>query len=388
MAIETLQDYNTQASCCCPQILCPIIEQVCESITIVACGEYLPVHPDVTEEEACMRFATLTFDSVDNFTENGPLGDGTIQDLTDNTTRQCVRKYEMIDGICTQVVESTFFDFDKSVHQYYEGGADLVNYHTTAHLESGPAGAACSGFFRNVDTIDPANDYDITVTTGCTCHDFVLDATFARTGYEFKQDSAPGDPARTLYSMATYSDLIDPAWFAARFAEKTFPDDATGNECVAELVDDPNCEGQYLSATAVRYRWRIPSTWTDPVTGASVTFPGTYFKIVWDVINEPYDWDAMVDDPDYTGDPPIPQVPKPERGTRSWYSEDNEAIWTGPGSGDQDDDSWFTGYSYINAPTTFVGSRRVVNVRFVCREDWGLGVLPQVTGEAVTLPDP
>lgn len=79
---------------------------------------------------------------------------------------------------------------------------------------------------------------------------------------------------------------------------------------------------------------------------------------------------------------------------RTFVSEDNVLTWTGPGSGAADDPSRFT--NWVDLPPPDVSGienkqsvrHRVVNIRFSCRENWFIGEVPQVTGEAVNLPDP
>lgn len=128
----------------------------------------------------------------------------------------------------------------------------------------------------------------------------------------------------------------------------------------------------------VRYRWKIPNTFT-----------GSYFKITWDVLTEPEGWDATIDDPDYEPPdplpdppPPVPQIPKPGRPSRS-YVQDLTAVWTGPGTGGESDPSWFTEWNDLNPPPE-PGTRRVCNIRFECYRG-PYGSKPQLTGEGVDL---
>lgn len=100
-----------------------------------------------------------------------------------------------------------------------------------------------------------------------------------------------------------------------------------------------------------RVRFKIPSS------GDSGSFTGTYFKITYDVLEE-------LDD----GGPSI-------------ILTDQVQEWTGPGSGESDDPSWLLPWITLDPPAT-AGTRRIVNIRFVCRENWYIGEVPQVTGEA------
>lgn len=107
-----------------------------------------------------------------------------------------------------------------------------------------------------------------------------------------------------------------------------------------------------------RFRWVIPDTW-----------PGSYFKITWDILEEPDGWDDET-----------PTV------FRSFHLTDQTWTWVGPGD-PEDADSWKSDW-YVIEPPEVAGTRRVVNVRFECYKSAKFGVKPQVTGEAVELPDP
>lgn len=133
--------------------------------------------------------------------------------------------------------------------------------------------------------------------------------------------------------------------------------------CPEDLVES-------IDLQKARVRFQIPSTWADQISGLTVAFTGAYFKITYDIIEEPTGWDEA-----------------PPTALRSYVSVDNVIEWTGPGSGAADDPSWFTSWITLDPPPS-PGVRRIVNIRFVCRENWFVGVTPQVTGEAVTLPDP
>lgn len=133
----------------------------------------------------------------------------------------------------------------------------------------------------------------------------------------------------------------------------------------------------------VRYRWKIPHT-----------FDGSYFKITWDVLTEPDGWNDTINDPDATPPDPLPegttidewwadhQVPKPGRPSRS-YVQDLTAEWIGPGTGGENDPSWFTDWNDLNPPP-MPGTRRVVNIRYECYRG-PYGAKPQTTGEGVDI---
>jgi hypothetical protein len=100
-----------------------------------------------------------------------------------------------------------------------------------------------------------------------------------------------------------------------------------------------------------------------------ITHKGTYFKEIFDVIEEPEGWDDVTI-------------------FRTFYAKDVEREWTGPGTGDQDDPSWLLGAHYdIPAPST-PGVRRIVNRRFWCYPNSPYGFKPQITGEGAEIVTP
>lgn len=187
------------------------------------------------------------------------------------------------------------------------------------------------------------------------------------------------DTTTTTYTNGkTYSEWVSETR-AAILAEVDFEN--------AYCVDDSECSSSYevsaepteapfgtfplgMTIRSALVQFQIPNTWTDQVTGLTVPFTGTYFKFTYDVIEEPTGWDD-----------PVPTV------FRSFVSEDNVLVWTGPGTGAPSDPSWFTTAIMLDPPT-IPGIRRIVNLRLVCRENWFVGVVPQTTGDAVELPDP
>ncbi len=129
-----------------------------------------------------------------------------------------------------------------------------------------------------------------------------------------------------------------------------WPEDETpGTECVAEstvswpTVADapdpwPDCESSSLPATVsasasvamLRYRWTVPAE-----------HEGTYFKIEWDEIFFPADYD-----PD---DPESPQ-PTLEPKSWEWTGGDRESPWSLP----------------ISPPEGELGRMELANVRWIC----------------------
>jgi len=288
MAIETLEDYNAQ-SCCCDQTLCPIPEEVCQSIFSRVTTTYYFGH-----------FSNAT---------------GTRYNKEITTYTGC--SYESTDTL------DGFYNF------FYPDGSTQLDNTVLTTTNNGQPFTGCT---------DPV----IALSDPITWADWM-------TGAEAGLDT-------------NFAGVVDANW--------------TGSACAAAktgapsyVVDGGNDASFYLEKEWSRTRWKIPATWSDQVTGLSVPFTGTYFLFTYDIIEEPDGWDD-----------PTPAV------FRSFYLEDQTIEWTGAGTGDEDDASWLTDWIYINPPEVS-GTRRIVNRRLVCREDWGLGVLPQVWGEAVTLPD-
>lgn len=129
----------------------------------------------------------------------------------------------------------------------------------------------------------------------------------------------------------------------------TFPATCNGGTLCISSIAATERGGQ---ARKSRFRWKIPDSHL-----------GTYFKITWDILNEPTGWN--------TTSP-----------TRSFFAEDETYEWTGAAGGGTDrHSSWYE----IPVPD-FIGQRRVVNVRYECYQS-KFGTKPQINGEAIALPD-
>lgn len=164
-----------------------------------------------------------------------------------------------------------------------------------------------------------------------------------------------GDP-KTGPSETTFSDVVDvdasrAASFAAMVAALDWQNMTKFDGCQASR-SHPSPFGwfpaRHLGTVFVRFRWVIPEF-----------FEGKYFKITWDVVEEPAD------------------------GNPSFFAQDQTWEWSGPGDPDNPD-SWVSGWHDIPAPPV-PGLRRVVNIRYECYRSARLGTKPQVTGDAVEL---
>jgi len=167
------------------------------------------------------------------------------------------------------------------------------------------------------------------------------------------------DSGSITYTFVTIADLSTEA--NLRFADITAwtPNSSCYSSVSASyyMCGDPEAPvlsaPQTTSSYQFRFRWKIPDEHL-----------GTYFKITWDILNEPTGWNTTTL-------------------LRSYYLEDQTYEWTGGAGGGMDR---FSDWYEIPVPD-FVGQRRVVNVRYECYRTTDYGNKPQVTGEAVTLPD-
>lgn len=201
----------------------------------------------------------------------------------------------------------------------------------------------------------------------------------------------------------TYADWTSTAETTARTAlDFTVEnEDCYGAACQAHHGDLAfSAEPKGVSMTAVKPRFRI-----NPMVG-SEAFLGTYFLITYDIAEFPDGWDAVIENPD---GPEPPFVPDPAAPSRSFVAQDLTVEWTGPGTqipvyeNDPEDPpseaelaaqqdaieaaeaTWLTTeLPLIQSPEAH-GSRRIVNIRYVCRRGTIYGVKPEVTGEALEL---
>lgn len=115
--------------------------------------------------------------------------------------------------------------------------------------------------------------------------------------------------------------------------------------------------GTHLYVRFSRFRWVIPSE-----------HPGSYFKITWDVLFFPNEYD-----------PEDPESPQPEivAANQTWE-------WTGPGD-PEEPETWKSPWIDL-VPTAESGVVKVVNVRYECYTSSKFGNRPQTLGEFYDLP--
>lgn len=133
----------------------------------------------------------------------------------------------------------------------------------------------------------------------------------------------------------------------ADFATYVWDDGCTyGTSCNASTsggIENPYSSNALLQK--VRFKWVVPDTWE-----------GSYFKVTWDILEEP------------------------TSGSPFLYLTDQTWTWEGPGD-PAVEESWKSDW-YVVEPPLVAGSRRVVNIRFECYKSAKMGNKPQITGEA------
>lgn len=399
MGIETLDDWNERlAMCgCCEMPTCPVPDRECQSLA--RSDTYFGFAP-VAEpggdpvEKIPKLFATKDFPSWSEET-------GTIW------------TYDSGPGTPPYTAElSQTVTVDWST----ETGV-LVDNTTASHTGNGTDGVSCyplsgDGYFHPVS---PTFGSPV-VTTDCAEDHYTETETSTATN-----GSGPfpltGCPGPFSYSSSeawdlTHRDhsgikLTSPKTEASFLAEITadlpaWPTTPEGANCAATaqcdwpLIGDaapwPPCAAKdppsfnvLGTVRKVRFRWAIPTSWT-----------GSYFLVTWDIIDEPEGWDRTINDPAAEIPDPLPegvteeewwadhQVPDPAAPDRTFLLEDQTWEWAGPGN-PSDASTWRSPWFEI-PPPELPGERRVVNVRFICYRS-PYGEKPQVSGEAVTLPD-
>jgi len=334
--IETLGDWNARLCGCCEMPACPVPLTECEGIqaTVTECSVAAEVPTGSgggwtdpgCELSIYGGFRTVTVDTTVNRSDIG------------GYTTQTVRTYHYLSA-SSDTCTSTFVTTDGI------GGGEVI---------PGTLGL----------TLNP-----VVYTQGAVGSDYFYQSVTTGVG-----SGGSGLPPSVTYSATTritYSNRIPDKWaflhakLDAMIAAGTpAPGSCEARTQVLIWTDcagiDPD-EPTRMRKNTVRYRWAVPDTWL-----------GSYFKITWDVLDEPDGWDA---------DPPLPVPP-----VRTLIETDNTWEWTGPGD-PMDADSWVSGWYDIDPPLV-AGRRRIVNVRFSCYQGTKFGVKPQVTGEAFEPPPP
>lgn len=246
----------------------------------------------------------------------------------------------------TKECQSVFGEYNSEIDAEITGGLYLT-YEIEVEYEN------CT------DTLSASYDYLIQGGIGA----YEIDPpTLTITGESCDPDTRGAYIGSTYTGLTAYTPamfLTDALTYQNAHASFTDPDNITvyNTPCFSSVTGN-NEFGQAIYSLDIctnRFRWKVPDAHT-----------GTYFKITWDVLNEPTGWDST-----------------PPTATRTYFAEDQTFVWNGTAGGGTDRYSeWYR----ITVPN-FVGTRRIVNVRYECYGTTNYGNKPQVTGEAVTLPD-
>ena len=187
-------------------------------------------------------------------------------------------------------------------------------------------------------------------------------------------------------------------------ANSNFPkDDCVGNFCNASyFISDSNDPNQWiLESDIFRFRWQLDPriVYKNTPTGQEIDsfWPGTYFKVVWQVLTEPpayaawhelkliYDaavaahdaWEADTTIP-MPEEPEIPDNPGEAPTPAATLSEDQIWEWTGPLN--PEEVATYQSPWYVVSAPIIKATKRIVNIRYYGYNS-PYGSVPQITGE-------
>lgn len=376
--IETLDDVIAANSCCCAPVLCPVPVRECESSSGSVAVDLLfpfaePSGVPTAEVPTLYESFSSDVESLHNGTqviyyshdfspptnagyENFKINTATatseadqaysgheVQSSSDGTT--CTPSDTPTSGGFFSPSYDTEEDFCNRTETTQAVGT--LYTHTPVGPEPTPTG--CPGPFPEIPTTE-WGDYSLTLQTLQTL-------TGTKTKADLQSEAIVDIPGTWLGSGCSSSLSFASGAFQANPRWPIESDNYDGAAWPA-CGDGPFTVPAWSFATKARITYRVPHEWTDPISGLTVPFPGTYFKITYDVL--------------FT----------PAVGSPSFDSEDNVIDWTtGPGTGDADDPSWVIGTVTLDPPSE-PGTLEIVNVRFTCRDEGMFADVPQVTGTA------
>lgn len=397
-AIEILDDWNDVLSgrCCCTMPACPVPTRECESIYAVAsaAGFFDPSETDpdtrklyskhfiANKSYTYSEYSEATAGSGYVYPSRVGSGSGSYQYIgefvavadglknaktsvtgchfsqpaetyycagSSSWTTTTYEYYSQSDGIAPDPdVEGHRITYQTNQSISYVGGGDNGEggvYGPCQFIWSGTADYYSGGVLDHSDPVGP----------------FLVDDTQPVVSDGLTTENNPGYENGVTFDewLIAVRGFLEPKM---DFADDDCGPSIGGNVCISRFQS----AGQHSTYEAIvlekaRFRWVVPQDWSPDMAQ-----PGTYFKITWDIIEEPDGWDA-----------PSPTV------FRSFVATDQTWEWTGPGD-PEDPDTWKSGWYEIEPPS-IPGERRVVNIRFECYRNSPYGVKPQVTGEAVTI---
>lgn len=325
MKIVTLQDANAVNCCPCDWPTCAVPRKECQSISISPCGFSTPDYSTVTLPDAdyCRLWKTRTETNI--YQVHSTPG---YTEYHETDTLSKVRQYQVIDGVCTEVLISStrlriingVTIFDGPFTWGYEGEPGYTDY--------------AEGTFSS-ETVIEEEAYTLTVT-----------------GTEVFSDEV------------TRSSLIaELLALIADLGEESWPGTSCSSESSANQLSPWLCEIVGEISTA-RYRFGVPASYS------TVEIPRSTWEMTWDEMTASAAWWAWYDG-GMIGAAPDASLALVT--ARDWtWAGDMESPWS----------DWYE----IPIPESGMISR-VVNVMVVCWKSIRLGHKPTHHGDQVALPE-
>jgi hypothetical protein len=405
-------DFDHVSYCCCKMLECPAPEIVCQSITGMA-SPYGDTNPDDETPTYYSKVKTgVTYSYSETTHATHPAGgtyvsysgsgsgfEGDTWEVESSDGGPVNAQVTIVNCYGNEFTAKTYCDagggWESASYEAWvlgdgEGnitssGTDITSQTTVAHTnvsgtDDGDGGVFPECTFKTeteTDTWDNCHS-----STPGYCAGYPIKETTTSTVYG---DSLEGWPAGTVTTPSkTYENGVTwKPWLAAVkgfiLGRMDFEDEDLDEGCIQESglrssglhesEEDFYAQNAALIFNKVRLRWKIPSIY-NPLGNSTDPFPGTYFKISWDIGFFPVDY--VWNDP---------ESPQPELvSSETWE-------WEGPGDHDDPEgDTWLSDWYDVPIPDRS-GENRIVNVRYECYKG-PFGSKPQVLGAAFDWTDP
>lgn len=369
--IETLANWNAHLGCCCGMPECPEPIPCSSTYEVSLCGvavydggEGVPYVGVLCASAA----TTASLSSDTGWVEYAPGAE--FREIESKTLTHVQEREHPIafPGQACGALLYTSGSYDYSFQQ--QGRTDgVTDYDWTETTTAAPGTDASSSVWPGVNDVAPG----YIGYPGGDPEGFPEDTTVdVYPGVAIPQGGSWVDAGETM----TWTRTSYLGWDTISIAYSTPYRIASARTALGEQSPDfPPCSSGLASAL---YEASPVSSEDDRVTAASITHAavqyrvptthaGTYFKALFDVLDEPEGWETADPDP------------------RSFHATDVPREWEGPGTGPQDDPSWELGAPYLIEPPSTPGTRRIVNFRYWCYRG-PYGSKPQLMGDQVTLP--
>jgi hypothetical protein len=367
MKIETLQEWNLvlQGCECCsmPLFLPPVAAH--ESAQFSLCGfspeDDAPVqHPD--EEERGVLYAAMSW-TVEEAAVNRPTQDYASTETAAYGPSPAV---VAVGAACLGTVawsledeRTIFFDDSKDQAQTVESNSALANGLDEGDGVSGTNELTSEEYNPDGDLIYSSSENSAVLRFYGTVPSLASGESGTWTSSTLTYVPPMSGDADEAVAVLVFSEPYSAA-VAGELLAAVAPEDwpVAGN---GEAVTDITAAADGLRILAARadherIQFRVP-----------VGHLGSFYEIAFDVVEEPEGWEES------------------EEEARSFYERDVVKVWTGPGSGPQDDPSWNIGDAYLLPPPAVAGRRRIVNLRYSGMRGSKFGRKPQAFGPAVEL---